>query len=414
MTFLRSGALPEKKFTAWLKAVRNFQDLDHSTSRRRVAIFPAPRWLLRERGFPKRWIDTIFPVARAFPEDLGEAGFHGPRGESSLQFLSVVIPVYGAGDLVRACVASLVSFPPAAEMEIILVDDRSPDSHTREVLRGMAGIPGVRLFEQEANRGFASSCNLGYREAKSEFVLFLNSDTEVLENWSAPLLASMDDPGVGASGSLLLYPGGRLVQHGGVHLLKEGGSLRPFHRGHFWRVEDFETLAEVEDVQAVTGACLLVRRGAVRDGKVFDEAYRNGYEDLDFCLDLGARGWKVRFCPASRVVHHESISTGRFADEERNRSFFSRRWGAVVPRLESERARLEMADVRARRDYLLNPCPTTAARALRFAALLHPGEVEAWNDLARGRWVPWRRIESSRISELHRQLGLDTVRVRVR
>lgn len=120
--------------------------------------------------------------------------------------LSIVIPVYGGASLTRDCLASLEGRLGARESEIIIVDDASPDEETRSFLSSLTGSGQIRVLFQKENQGFAAACNRGYREAKGEFVLFLNNDTEVLDGWLEPLLQAFDDPKVAIAGSLLLYP----------------------------------------------------------------------------------------------------------------------------------------------------------------------------------------------------------------
>lgn len=327
--------------------------------------------------------------------------------------LSIVIPVHGGGALTKACVESLVLYPPTTSFEIILVDDASPDDATRTIVRELGAIPEVRVVWLPENGGFAAACNAGYRESRGDFILFLNNDTEVTEGWLPPLLREMEDPNVAAVGALLLYPGGRLVQHAGICFVTEKSRLVAFHRKQFWRLEMLaKESIEPHDVEAVTGACILLRRSALDAVTVFDERYRNGYEDLDLCLRLRSKGNKIRFCGHSKVIHHESVSEARFLAEKSNQELFTQRWPAAHNAHVSACANHELADLRARRAYIVRPSPRNAWRVLMQVMTVSKGETMDWATLARGAFLRFRRIPASVRDECHRRMGLDQLKIR--
>lgn len=131
-------------------------------------------------------------------------------------------------------------------------------------------------------------------------IIFLNDDTEPQAGWLG-MLDAFDNPEVGIVGCRLVYADG-LIQHAGVYLACEGGTLTAYN------VHDDLPSREVE---AVTGACLAIRRDLFDELDGFDEGYRNGYEDVDLCLRARAAGWKVWYVAEATVVHHESQSGPR-------------------------------------------------------------------------------------------------------
>jgi len=303
--------------------------------------------------------------------------------------------------------------PPKTSHEIILVDDASPDEATRAIVRQLEELPEVRVLWLPENRGFAAACNAGYRETTGEFVLFLNNDTEVLEGWCPPLLREMEEPNVAAVGALLLYPGGQLVQHAGICFVTEKTRLVAFHRKQFWRLEMLTNEAiEPHDVEAVTGACILLRRSMLEEGAVFDESYRNGYEDLDLCLRLRAQGKRIRFSGHSKVIHHESVSEARFSAEKSNQELFLQRWPAAQNEHVSACANHELADLRARRAYIIRPSPRNAWRVLMQVMTVSKGETMDWAKLARGAFLRFRRISARDREECHRRMGLEQLKIR--
>ena len=122
--------------------------------------------------------------------------------------VSIIIPTYGKADFTLRCLASIAAYPPDAPIEVLVVDDASPDGCSAQ----LAAIAGIRLIVNPRNLGYLRSCNAAARVSKGKFLLFLNNDTQVLPDWLDPLLTPFaEDLRVGAVGSKLLYPDGRLA-----------------------------------------------------------------------------------------------------------------------------------------------------------------------------------------------------------
>ena len=145
---------------------------------------------------------------------------------------------------------------------------------------------------------FAQNCNKGAEGATEDILIFLNDDTLPHVGWLQPLLDTFSDPEVGIVGARLLYPDGR-IQHAGVYFDAPGGVLTAHNI-----LEDIESV----DVDAVTGACLAIRRTLFEDCGGFDDQFDNGYEDVDLCLRVKAGGWRIRYCAESTLIHYESQS----------------------------------------------------------------------------------------------------------
>lgn len=147
-------------------------------------------------------------------------------------------------------------------------------------------------------RSFAENCNKGAADATEDFLIFLNDDTLPHVGWLQPLLDAFSDPEVGIVGARLLYPDGR-IQHAGVWFDAPDGVLTAHNE-----LQDLES----RDVDAVTGACLAIRRTLFEDCDGFDPLFRNGYEDVDLCLRVRAGGWRIRYIADSTLTHYESQS----------------------------------------------------------------------------------------------------------
>jgi len=242
---------------------------------------------------------------------------------------SIVVPLFNKAELTRACVRSIVANTEAGTYELILVDNASTDG-TQALCAELP--PEIVVLRNDTNRGFAKAVNQGAAAATGEHIVFLNNDTEVHPNWLEPLIAQLDDPKVGAVGSKLLYPDGT-IQHCGVVLVEDITDPNRFMATHWLSGSpgDAEVTNQARSFQVVTAACVLIRREALEDVGGFDERYWNGYEDIDLCLQLGERGWKVMYEPASVVTHIESASgPERFRLTDQNVARLMSRWGGKV------------------------------------------------------------------------------------
>jgi GT2 family glycosyltransferase len=282
--------------------------------------------------------------------------------------VSIIVPLFNRVDLTARCLESISEHSEPGLYEVVLVDNGSTDG-TAELLRCLEG--NVKVVVNERNLGFATACNQGAEMAATDNLLFLNNDVEAKPGWLAPLLALFDaDPGVAAVGSRLLFPNGT-IQHAGVALLHDPAApvpLRAFHM-HYGQAADFPDANTRSEVQVLTAACLLVRRGVFESVGGFDTHYWNGCEDVDLCLKIGAKGWTLVYEPRSCLVHHESQSGAeRYTRVAGNEQLLCARWlGKVDPDVietDGSRRRTEARRIRA---YAL-PQSTDPARAARAAA----------------------------------------------
>lgn len=244
---------------------------------------------------------------------------------------SIIVPLFNKVDYTRRCIEALIEHTDDELYELVLIDNGCTDD-TEALLQQLEG--DVVIIRNEQNLGFACASNQGARAARGEHLLFLNNDTEAHAGWLPPLLDALDDPGVGAVGARLLYPDGK-VQHAGVHVVEDRRRpqvpFAPVHRLHRAAAEDPEVM-QAGAMSALTGACLLVRRDAFFAAGAFDEAYWNGYEDVELCFRLREAGWELRYEPASCLTHHESVSgPERFSAEDRNVQLLLSRWTGRVP-----------------------------------------------------------------------------------
>ena len=236
---------------------------------------------------------------------------------------SIVIPVHNRASLTRECLDALLD-QDLDGAEIVVVDDCSGDD-TPEMLASYGDR--LRTLRMDPNGGFAAACNAGVAACQSELVVLLNNDTQPVPGWLGALTAYADEhPEAGVVGCKLLWPTGA-VQHAGV-VIDAHKDVRHVYLGF---PADHPAVNYPRRFQVVTAACVLIRRELFEQVGGLDTAYRNGYEDVDFCLRAGELGHEVHYCPTSVLYHLESASRG-YEDlgDQRNRQLYKSRWAARV------------------------------------------------------------------------------------
>jgi GT2 family glycosyltransferase len=237
---------------------------------------------------------------------------------------SVLVPTYSAAPLLHECLTALLAdLAGRDDVEVVVSDDGSTDD-TPSVLDAFAAE--VKVVRSADNRGFAHACNAAARAADGRLLVFYNNDLVPTPGWLDALLRYADTtPAAKVVGSKLLYPDGR-VQHAGVVLCSDGYP-RHVYAGF---PADTAVTNRSGPVRIVTGACLLTHSSWFHRLGGFDERYRNGYEDVDFCLRTTEAGGEVHYCHRSVLTHLVSASrehrTTEFAETEQE---FLRRWGRL-------------------------------------------------------------------------------------
>jgi GT2 family glycosyltransferase len=238
--------------------------------------------------------------------------------------VAVVVPVHGRAGLTRRCLETVLADLPD-RCEVVVVDDASVDD-TAQVLESFG--PAIRVLRQEENRGFAVACNAGAKEAAGDLIVFLNNDTDPQPGWLEALLRHADEhPEAEVVGARLLFPTGT-VQHAGIVFGQDGYP----HNLYAGFPADHPAVNHARRLQAVTAACMLVRRTAFERVGGFDENFLNSMEDADFCLRIGEGGGEIHYCPTATVLHHESATRGREEKFETSVARYRERWRQRVHR----------------------------------------------------------------------------------
>ncbi|MCJ2092479.1 glycosyltransferase [Methylobacterium sp. J-072] len=249
---------------------------------------------------------------------------------------SIVIPSRDRLDLIERVCRGVLHETAYPDLELIIVDNGSTDPAVLAHYENLRRDPRVRILIDPQPFNFAAMVNAGVAAATGAVVVLLNNDVAVLEpSWLDAMVRQASRPEVGAVGAKLLYADGTL-QHAGVvvglggragHILRRRPGDTPGHLGR---------LHVAHEVSAVTAACLAVARDKYRAVGGFDaEAFPVDFNDVDFCLRLGAAGWKTVWTPAATLAHLESVSRGPSVGAKRARfeqeaARFSERWRDVI------------------------------------------------------------------------------------
>ncbi|MDL2314299.1 glycosyltransferase family 2 protein [Desulfovibrio sp. OttesenSCG-928-C14] len=236
---------------------------------------------------------------------------------------SVIIPIYNKWELTRACLESLCDHNCGLDFEVIVADNASTDASATELLPLGESLFGKNRFKAlrfAQNRNFGPACNAGAGQATAPLLFFLNNDTLLTENWAPPLLEALGrDPSLGAVGPLLLYAD-NTVQHLGITY--SSGSVCHLYSSF---PEAHPLVRKKRPLQAITAAAMLLPREIFFRAGGFFEGYRNGFEDVDLCLQIGKLGKKPACIPQSRVYHLEGQSQGRGDNEQHNSRLLTER-----------------------------------------------------------------------------------------
>ncbi|ACL56937.1 glycosyltransferase family 2 protein [Methylobacterium nodulans] len=284
----------------WRAAIGSGTFSDTALERAEAARLQALRDLIARRGWPHR-------------AERGPLGFNrlvralpapAPR-------VSVVIPTRDRAELLRVALRGLLHETAYPDIEVIILDNDSREPETAALLAEAATDPRVRVLTSPGAFNFSALSNQGAAAATGPLILFLNNDVEVTQpGWLTEMASIAVEPTVGAVGAKLSYPDGTL-QHGGV-VLGAGGvaghshpGIGPDDPGYFGR------MVMAQEVSAVTGACLMMRRSVFTQVGGFDaERLTVAFNDVDLCLRIRQAGYLIIWTPHASLIHHESKSRG--------------------------------------------------------------------------------------------------------
>ncbi|MBR9937841.1 glycosyltransferase family 2 protein [Oscillospiraceae bacterium Marseille-Q3528] len=228
--------------------------------------------------------------------------------------ISIIIPNKDHRDDLKRCVDSILNKSTYENYEILIVENNSTEAETFAYYKMLENQPKVRVitYEAEGSFNYSKINNFAAKQAKGEYLLLLNNDTKVItREWMEELLMYAQRDDVGAVGAKLYYAD-NTIQHAGI-VIGLGAHHAAGHTHHLLPKENLGYMGRLcyaQDVTAVTGACLLVRKSLYEQVGGLDESFTVALNDVDFCLRLRALGLLNIFTPFAELYHYESKSRG--------------------------------------------------------------------------------------------------------
>lgn len=214
-------------------------------------------------------------------------------------------------DLLTTCVESFESTVEREDVDLLVVDDGSPEEDLLRAVRGYVEGRGWKFIAKTENTGFARTVNVGLKHAldNGQHAVLINADIEFIDKgWLDVMVDTTGEDGEKAAivGARLLYPNG-LIQHAGVYF-----SLLHRWFDHIYKHAPGD-LPEAQHKRTcpVTAALQLIRHSTLVDLGLYDEKFFMAYEDVDYCVRAWQAGKAVVYQPLVRAFHHESVFRGK-------------------------------------------------------------------------------------------------------
>lgn len=254
--------------------------------------------------------------------------------------ISIVIANRDHPEDLKRCITSIMEKSTYENYEIIVVENNSRMREIFDYYETLKAFPHVQVavYESEGSFNYSAVNNFGAQRAQGDYILLLNNDTQVITvNWMEELLMYAQREDVGAVGGKLYY-GNKTIQHAGVVLGL--GAHRTAGHSHYGQHREnlgyMGRLCYAQNVSAVTGACLLVKKSLFEKAGGLDESFAISLNDVDFCLKLRRMGLLNVFTPFAELYHFESVSRGLDTEGEKARRYneesarFREKWKEVL------------------------------------------------------------------------------------
>lgn len=274
------------------------------------------------------------------PAEVEQGPFYGMYRTHYLwkeqPLVSILIPNKDHVTDLKKCMDSIEEKSTYRNFEFIIVENNSTEEETFAYYKEIEKRDNVRVLYYKEDFNYSRINNFGAKEANGEYVLLLNNDTEMIEPDSIKeMLDVCMRPDVGIVGAKLIFED-NTIQHAGV-IIGFGGVA-----GHAFIGQDrddngyFSRIISVQDLSAVTAACLMVRRSVFDEVEGLNEEFKVAFNDIDFCLKVRKAGYLVVYNPYAQFYHYESKSRGQEDSADKVARFlqeiglFGERWGELL------------------------------------------------------------------------------------
>ena len=251
--------------------------------------------------------------------------------------VSIVIPNKDGKDILEVCINSVLEKTTYSNYEIVVVENNSETKEIFEYYKEIEKNDKIQVVKYP-NKGFNYSAiiNFGVKNSNGDYIIQLNNDTELITpNWLEIMLGFIQREDVGALGVKLYYPD-ETIQHSGIIVGVGGIAGNRFKSipkdGHGY----FAKESMIENLSAVTGACLMTSKSVYEEVGWMDENLAVAFNDVDFCLKIREKGYLVVYNPFVEFWHYESKSRGQENTPAKIKRFqgemstFEKRWGDIL------------------------------------------------------------------------------------
>lgn len=253
--------------------------------------------------------------------------------------ISILIPNKDHVEDLKRCIESIKSRSTYSNYEIIIIENNSSQQSTFDYYKTLEEQENIKLVTYQGEFNYSRINNFGAKHADGKYLLLLNNDTQVITmNWLEAMLMYAQREDVGAVGAKLYYQD-MTIQHAGIVIGL--GAHRTAGHTHYKINHDnlgyMGKLCYAQNVSAVTGACLMVKKSVFDEVGGLDESFKIALNDVDFCLRLREKGYVNVFTPFAELYHFESASRGiDIQDEAKAKRYdeeaahFRQKWKEVL------------------------------------------------------------------------------------
>lgn len=237
--------------------------------------------------------------------------------------VSIIIPNKDAKEDLEKCIQSILEKSSYTNYEILIVENNSTGEEIFSYYKELSENSRIRLLRWKREFNYSAINNYGAKKAKGDYLLFLNNDTEVISpDWIEEMLGFCQRPDTGIVGARL-YFGNNTVQHAGTVIGIGGIAGHMFTDMPRERSGYMHKAAIIQDLSAVTAACMMVKRQVFDEVQGFEEQLSVAFNDVDFCLRVREKQYLVVYDPYVELYHYESKSRGAEDSKEKVHRFQS-------------------------------------------------------------------------------------------
>lgn len=248
----------------------------------------------------------------------------------------IIIPSKDQVESLKKCITSIFNKTYYKNYNILIVDNMSQELETFNYYEIIKNKNRVSIINYNKPFNFSAINNYAVSKVQTDYILLLNNDIEVINGyWLTAMLEHAQRKAVGAVGAKLYYSNDT-IQHAGV-IIGLGGVAGHSHK-HFPAKANgyFHRLMIIQNLSAVTAACMMIRKDLFHEIGGFDEKYSHAFNDVDLCMKIRKAGYLIVYTPNAELYHHESLSRGYEDTPEKQKRFneeiklFTKQWNYVL------------------------------------------------------------------------------------